>query len=124
MSEITRNKILAVDFDDTIAISRFNEETKETDIVGYNENVVSFIKKFKANGGRVILNTCRHDHSLEVAVEYCRSLGLEFDKVNENLDEEVEMFGDCGTSPRSGWIEKRKECAEFLREIMNAQYID
>ena len=30
MSEITRNKILAVDFDDTIAISRFNEETKET----------------------------------------------------------------------------------------------
>ena len=36
----------------------------------------------------------------------------------------VEMFGDCGTSPRFGWIEKRKECAEFLREIMNAQYIN
>ena len=36
----------------------------------------------------------------------------------------VEMFGDCGTSPRFGWIEKRKECAEFLREIMNAPYIN
>ena len=36
----------------------------------------------------------------------------------------VEMFGDCGTSPRFGWIEKRKECAEFLREIMNAQCIN
>lgn len=36
----------------------------------------------------------------------------------------VEMFGNCGTSPRTGWIEKRKECAEFLREIMNAQYIN
>ena len=36
----------------------------------------------------------------------------------------VEMFGDCGTSHRFGWIEKRKECAEFLREIMNAQYIN
>ena len=36
----------------------------------------------------------------------------------------VEMFGDCGTSPRFGWIEKRKECAEFLREIMNAQYVN
>ena len=36
----------------------------------------------------------------------------------------VEMFGDCGTSPRFGWIEKRKECAEFLREVMNAQYIN
>ena len=36
----------------------------------------------------------------------------------------VEMFGDCGTSPRFGWIEKRKECAEFLKEIMNAPYIN
>ena len=36
----------------------------------------------------------------------------------------VEMFGDCGTSPRFSWIEKRKECAEFLREIMNAPYIN
>lgn len=36
----------------------------------------------------------------------------------------VEMFGACGTSPRFGWIEKRKECAEFLREIMNAPYIN
>ena len=36
----------------------------------------------------------------------------------------VEMFGDCGTSPRFGWIEKRKECAEFLIEIMNAPYIN
>ena len=30
----------------------------------------------------------------------------------------VEMFGECGTSPRTGWIEKRKECADFLEQIM------
>ena len=36
----------------------------------------------------------------------------------------VEMFGDCGTSPRFGWIEKRKECAEFLRETLNAPHIN
>ena len=95
MSERTKSKILAVDFDDTIVVSGYSEDTNEPEIIGYNEKVVSFVKRFKANGGRVILNTCRHDHSLEVAVEYCRSLGLEFDKVNENLDEEVEMFGDC-----------------------------
>ena len=23
----------------------------------------------------------------------------------------VEMFGSCGTSPRTGWIEQREECA-------------
>lgn len=30
----------------------------------------------------------------------------------------VEMFGSCGTSPRTGWIENCKECAEFLEQVM------
>ena len=30
----------------------------------------------------------------------------------------VEMFGTCGTSPRTGWIEKRDECADFLEMIV------
>lgn len=30
----------------------------------------------------------------------------------------VEMFGDCGTSPRTGWIVNRKECADFLESIV------
>ena len=33
----------------------------------------------------------------------------------------VEMFGECGTSPRSGWIEKRKECADFLETIVEIE---
>lgn len=33
----------------------------------------------------------------------------------------VEMFGSCGTSPRTGWIEKREECAEFLETIVQAE---
>ncbi|MDY5992789.1 MAG: hypothetical protein SPJ06_02210 [Bacilli bacterium] len=33
----------------------------------------------------------------------------------------VEMFGNCGTSPRSGWIEKRKECADFLETIVEIE---
>ena len=32
----------------------------------------------------------------------------------------VEMFGSFGSSPRFGWIEQRKECAEFLKNIINA----
>lgn len=31
----------------------------------------------------------------------------------------VEMFGDYGTSPRYGWIQKTKECADFLQMIIN-----
>lgn len=30
----------------------------------------------------------------------------------------VEMFGSCGTSPRTGWIEQTKECADFLEQIV------
>lgn len=33
----------------------------------------------------------------------------------------VEMFGDCGTSPRTGWIEKRKDCADFLETIVEIE---
>ena len=30
----------------------------------------------------------------------------------------VTMFGEYGTSPRSGWIEDKKECADFLETIV------
>ena len=30
----------------------------------------------------------------------------------------VEMFGNCGTSPRTGWIENRDECADFLEMVV------
>lgn len=33
----------------------------------------------------------------------------------------VEMFGDCGTSPRSGRIEKRSECADFLETVVEIE---
>ena len=32
----------------------------------------------------------------------------------------VEMFGNCGTSPRTGWITKRQECADFLQMVVEA----
>jgi len=30
----------------------------------------------------------------------------------------VTLFGDYGTSPRTGWIEKKQECKEFLDKII------
>lgn len=36
----------------------------------------------------------------------------------------VEMFGSCGTSPRTGWIETRKECADFLEMVVNAKCVN
>ena len=31
------------------------------------------------------------------------------------------MVGACGTSPRTGWIERREECAEFLETVVQAE---
>ena len=35
----------------------------------------------------------------------------------------VELFGDCGTSPRSGWLytDKRKEINEFIDKITHTE---
>lgn len=30
----------------------------------------------------------------------------------------VSMFGEYGTSPRSGWIERPKEAAQFLKDVL------
>ena len=30
----------------------------------------------------------------------------------------VSMFGDYGTSPRGGWIERCEECADFLKQVV------
>lgn len=36
----------------------------------------------------------------------------------------VEMFGNCGTSPRTGWIEDCKACAEFLEQVVEIEERD
>ena len=81
-------QILAVDFDDTIAFTEYPK------IISPNEKVIDFVKRFQSDGGKVILYTCRHGKTLEEAVEFCSSVGLTFDKVNENLEEEIKKFGD------------------------------
>ena len=91
-----KGKILAVDFDNTLVFTDCSKGQGYESLIMPNYKVVKFVKYFKKNGGRIILNTCRHDEALDVAVKYCKfTLGIEFDKVNENLDEEIEKFGDC-----------------------------
>lgn len=51
--------------------------------------------------------------------------GIDMSSPNEELNVLwillVEMFGNCGTSPRSGWIEKRSECANFLETVVEIE---
>lgn len=89
MSGIYKDKVLAVDFDDTLAITQFPT------IVEPIYSVVNLVDNFIKEGGKVILWTCRHDEYLDMAVEYCNNeLGIVFDAVNSNLQEYIDLFGD------------------------------
>ena len=74
--------ILAIDFDGTIVSDRFPEIGEPLFFA------IESLLKLKENGNQLILWTCREDNQerkyLTEAVEYCRTLGLEFDAVNCN----------------------------------------
>lgn len=42
---------------------------------------------------KIILWTCRCKKELKEAVEYCKSYGLEFDAINDNVPESISRFG-------------------------------
>lgn len=82
-------RIYAVDFDGTLAVTKFPE------IIAPIDNMLEFCKELKKDRNNIlILWTCRCGEDLAAAVEYCRDCGLEFDFINENVPENVEKFGN------------------------------
>lgn len=86
--------IIAIDFDGTIVSDRFPEIGEQ--LFGAVESLL----KLQENDNQLILWTCRSDlperKYLTEAVEYCKSLGLTFDAVNDNLPDSP--FIDKGNS--------------------------
>lgn len=71
--------IYAVDFDGTLC------ENQYPDIGEPNKILINFLKKVKDEGNEIILYTMREGDVLDKAVEWCKTYGLEFDAVNDNL---------------------------------------
>lgn len=88
MSDAEYRKIIAVDFDSTLAVTQFPT------IIEPKWNEIAICKALKKQGCILILWTCRCGEDLAAAVEYCRDCGLEFDFINENVPENVEKFGN------------------------------
>ena len=87
-----RKTIIAVDFDGTLCINEYPRIGEPM------ETMIDFLKlahgKHDPNACKIILWTCRTGVLLTEAVEWCESMGLKFDAVNENLPEIVEEFGE------------------------------
>ena len=78
--------IVAVDFDGTIV------DDKYPDIGQPRLDFIEDLKILKKSGVRLILWTCRSGEYLTAAVNACASFGLEFDAVNRNIEETIELF--------------------------------
>ena len=75
--------IIAIDFDGTLVQHKFPEIGEPI------EGAFEVLKIMKNDGHKLILWTCRTDvpagNFLTQAVEFCKSKGIEFDAINDNI---------------------------------------
>ena len=75
-------KTIAVDFDGTLCEHKFPE------IGAANIHLIVRLIRFRQQGGKLILWTCREGKHLAHAIAWCKEHGLEFDAVNDNVTPE------------------------------------
>lgn len=80
--------IFAVDFDGTLCQNRWPKIGKA------NAPLIDWLIMEKQKGVKMILWTMREGENLNEAIEWCRTQGLEFDAVNDNLPIMTERFGN------------------------------
>lgn len=76
-----KNLIIAVDWDNTIAINNAYGDT-----IGYNYDLVAKLKELQSKGSKIILWTCREGDWLKEAIEEAKQLELVFDAINESIN--------------------------------------
>lgn len=91
--EFDKQITIAVDFDGTVVEDKFPE------IGELRTETVEWLKKQKEKGHKLILWTCRSNNilvngqgALDDAVGFCKTVGLEFDAINQNLPEVIEKY--------------------------------
>lgn len=77
--------IISVDFDGTIVENAFPK------IGEPRANVFNVLRRFKDEGVKLILWTCREGDSLQEAVDFCAENGVVFDAVNRSLSDDGEL---------------------------------
>lgn len=91
MSAPEYRRIVAVDFDGTLA------ETKFPEIIKPIRKMIKHCIQLQKEGAILILYTCRNGKDLQDAVEWCAAQGLIFDYVNENTTENIAKYGGGDT---------------------------
>ena len=111
--------IWGVDFDGTLC-------RKDWPRIGApNCRLIRFLISVRQRGDEVILITMREGELLEEAVAWCKSYGLEFDAVNDNLKRMQEYFGD---NPRkvfaNKYIDDNNLSLKHVMKVLEESYGD
>lgn len=103
--------IYGVDFDETLFFGYAGNEWPE---VGDEPNLdlIQFLVSQRAAGHKLILVTMREGDALIPALEACKSFGLEFDAVNDNLPAMVKLWG--GNNPRKIYCDRYIDDKNYL----------
>lgn len=80
MTEDKRELWIALDFDGTLTDGGDNWPN----IGEANPYAIEVVKRFRREGHKIILNTCRRGKYLNEAVEWMKNKGIEPDSVNDN----------------------------------------
>ncbi len=91
MSAQEYRRIVAVDFDGTLAVTKYPEIIKPI------PKMIRYCKRLQKGGAILILYTCRKGKELQDAVEWCEGQGLVFDYINENTAENIASYGGIDT---------------------------
>lgn len=102
--------VIVVDFDNTLCYSNY---PNCGDITPFGK----FLQTIQDLDVCIILNTCRHDESLAIALEWCTQHNIRVDYANENAPERIAQFGDCRKI--SGDIEFDDTSYNFRMEDFN-----
>mgnify|MGYP001571291258 CR=1 FL=1 len=77
-------KVIAVDADGTL----WTYQKGQYPTIGRPIwDIINKLIKMRKKGWKLILWTCRYGSDLDAAVEWCKNNGLEFDALNENLQQ-------------------------------------
>lgn len=85
--EKNKHRIIGVDFDGTLSKTINYPEPGEP-----IQEVIDYVKRAQIEGAYVVLITMREGTFLEMALDWCKEQGLEFDAVNDNLPHMKDFF--------------------------------
>lgn len=107
--------VIAIDFDGTLVENKYPDIGEPLQGFTFNKTLIEEMALLRKQGHKVILWTCRNAKALEDAVNFCKERNLEFDAVNDDLEEN-----------KVGWEDSLKWWKESgkARKIYADIYID